>query len=201
VPKRRKVIAGLLTFTVGGTAGCLSILDNDENNKNNTKDKIEDIPDERILLGSDKQLNIRILKPDIEYRKIGRTYIYEGNRYTFEEFGSKISMEFLEKEVRSHLSQESVVEDNNIFVTTGDIDLLSVNNPEIRSRFEVDRFRQETIVVEYLVRTSENSIINEPRFEVSELLEYIPHSAYIRIQFDQRVYESVIPIVVKVIID
>jgi hypothetical protein len=194
VTKRRELISLILTSVLGGTSGCLNILENEDDDKKNRSDNI---PEEEVFLGSDSQLNIRILDPQVDYTYSDRNYIYQGERYAFEEFASIISLDYAENRIRSYLS-ESSVSDNNIFVEEDELNLSKVKNPEIRSEFEVERFDEESVCVKYIIRVSEGSIIDEPSIQPEELLDKIPHSVRIIIQFDRRPYEAVIPVNLRV---
>lgn len=192
--KRRELISLILTSVLGGTSGCLNILENEDDD---TKNRSDNIPEEEVFLGSDSQLNIRILDPQVDYTYNDRNYIYQGERYAFEEFASIISLDYAENRIRSYLS-ESSVSDNNIFVEEDELNLSKVKNPEIRSEFEVERFDEESVSVKYIIRVSEGSIIDEPSIQPKELLDKIPHSVRIIIQFDRRPYEAVIPVNLRV---
>lgn len=192
--KRRELISLILTSVLGGTSGCLNILEDEDDD---TKNRSDNIPEEEVFLGSDSQLNIRILDPQVDYTYNDRNYIYQGERYAFEEFASIISLDYAENRIRSYLS-ESSVSDNNIFVEEDELNLSKVKNPEIRSEFEVERFGKESVSVKYIIRVSEGSIIDEPSIQPEELLDKIPHSVRIIIQFDRRPYEAVIPVNLRV---
>lgn len=197
IMRRREFISGTSVAVAAGLSGCVDIPnsvvpdDEDEQSVNNGS-----IPTEGFYLGQSNQIDLRVFEVDYSFEPVGSAYRYDGSLYSFEEFGSIVAAEELRDEIQSLLTDSDILPDTNISVRTGEFDLSSVNNPEVRSEFTSSRFGNMGVIVDYIIENNGET----PMTDLPKVIEAVPHSSSIIVQFDSRSYEAVVPVSVEVIV-
>ena len=199
--KRRSFLSGISIGAIGGTAGCIDIpsgIVSDDPNSISNGDKP---PREELYLGSGEQISLRIFDVNREYNTIEDTaYVYNGEPYSLEEFGTIVASEDLVNKVRRNLSGKDILPDPRITLSPSEFILSEVKNPSVRENITIQRNLERGVVVEYVVETESGKVTSEPQVEIEDLVNQTPSSGTGTIQFDKRAYTFTIPIGVKVVV-
>lgn len=200
--KRRDFLSGVSVGVLSGTAGCIDIPDNilsDDpsmsNNNNNT------VLDEGLYLGSADQIDFRVFDIELEFSTVENSaFMYEGELYSLQEFGTIVASDSLADTVREELTGKEILPDPNLLVSSSEFPLSDVENPSERPSGSIQRGLERGVTVEYIVERDNGNVSSEPEIELQELLDQTPNSGSGFVQFEAEPYECTIPVGVRVIV-
>lgn len=199
--KRRDFLSGVSVGVLSGTAGCIDIPDNILSDNPGTNNNTDTAPKEGLYFGSGDQVDFRVFDVDLEFSTVEESaFMYEGELYTLEEFGTIVASDSLADTVRGLLTDEEVLPDPNLLVSPSEFPLSDVQNPKERPNSSIQRGLERGVTVEYIVEKDNGNVSSEPNIELQELLTQTPSSGSGFVQFEAEPYECTIPVGVEVIV-
>lgn len=188
--KRRQFIGCTGTGIAIGLSGCIGPFSGE--------DVEESLPPEgTINLGTGGQMQIVIPEPDYEYEVQENLFLFRGNNYLLEEFGTITASEVLRDNMEALLENEDLLIEDGISVSIDQIETNEVENQHIVGEFTPNRSDNTVVVVEYDIEIGDDDILQQPNISFSELVDTIPHSGEVDMQFDEGRFVAVLPIMAR----
>lgn len=196
--KRRDFLRSAPIGVLAGVSGCIGPF-SEEQPPQNPEDGQNDPepPEGQIKLGGSEQIQLTILEPSVEYQEVETgAYRYQGDIYGRNGLATIVGSRRLVNETRSILESNDILRQDAISVGTAKIDPNQIDNQGVRDQFDLDRSDSTTVVVEYDIETKEDGI-ERPETSYQDVLDILPHSANIDVQFEFGREVVVLPIVAR----
>lgn len=194
--KRRDFLRSAPIGILVGTSGCIGPFSEEPEDPENEPDNTE-APEGKTNFGRSEQIQLTIFEPDVEYEEIERgAYRYQGNLYSDKGLATLVGSRRLADETRSILENNRILRDDAISVRTAKVDPSQIDNSNVRDEFDLDRSDNTTVVVEYDIQTEENGL-ERPDTSYQDVLDILPHSAEIDVQFEFGRVVVVLPVVAR----